>query len=217
MGSFIDLTGQKFGRLTVISRAAQAGRPYWHCHCSCGCVAIVRGSHLRGDTESCGCLRKERQGEAVTTHGASRRGPVHAAYLSWQQAKNRCLNRRDKSWKEWGGRGITVCERWQGFENFLADMGTKPPGMSLERLDNNGPYSPENCIWADWTTQARNRRNTPFIMVCGERHALTTACERYGIDAGWVRARKQHHKISLTEAFLDILDRRVHHAGTFRT
>ena len=163
MGRFIDLTGQKFGRLAAIKRADKhTSHAVWLCVCECGNEVLVRSCHLRsGHTQSCGCLQKERTSEASIKHGHNTKNKRTPEYNIWAMMIQRCENPKNKNYPDYGGRGVTVCERWKTFENFLADMGERPsPNHSLERVDNNKGYSPENCIWADKTIQARNQRTS---------------------------------------------------------
>lgn len=160
--SFIDRTGAVFGRLTVIRRAPNRGRHvYWVCLCACGTVVEVKGDHLKsGATSSCGCFKVERTVATKTTHGHARATTVGQSptYQSWSSMIQRCTNPKKAKWPYYGGRGITVCDRWHTFVNFLVDMGEKPEGLTLDCIDNDGNYEPGNVRWATPTEQARNRR-----------------------------------------------------------
>jgi hypothetical protein len=175
-----DLTGRRFGRLTVSAFAGLSScrRRLWVCACDCGATATVQSDYLlRGATSSCGCLRRDPA--LRVTHGASKT----LAYKRWVGMIQRCTNPRSQKWPDYGARGITVCARWsESFENFVADMGECPPGGSLDRIDNDGPYSPENCRWATHEQQASNRRNNTTIVVRGEHMTIAQACKRYGVS-----------------------------------
>lgn len=153
-----DMVGQKRGRLTVISRHGTTPdnqNATWLCKCECGKELVVPGSRLRnGNTQSCGCLHEERWRAAVVTHG------MHSTkmYRAWSEMKQRCINPSRPNYNNYGGRGIKICDRWLKFENFLADMGVRPEGMTLERKDPDGNYCPENCVWASYKVQASNKR-----------------------------------------------------------
>jgi len=161
-----DLTGQQFGRLKVIRRSNQTSPVRWHCECKCGrTLDPLSGNLVRGDIRSCGCLRKRTCAETGLrniTHGYSLNGKVRRTYKSWQSMKQRCGNPRAPNYKNYGSRGITVCKHWlNSFENFLADMGERPEGKTLDRYpDNNGNYESGNCRWATAKQQIANRRRS---------------------------------------------------------
>jgi len=161
MPAFIDISNQRFGRLAVIERAEQSGRnTMWRCRCDCGRETIVQANNLRrGASKSCGCLNAEWRKSYFTTHGHANKGHLSPTYQSWKGMLNRCTNPNGYDWKLYGGRGITVCDRWRhSFENFLADMGERPVGYSIERIDVNGNYEPDNCKWIPLGDQVKNRR-----------------------------------------------------------
>lgn len=204
--NFKDLTGQKFGRLTVITRAGTRGAyALWRCSCECGRESFVASASLRsGHTQSCGCLLREAISRA-RTHGCARYKRATPEYGTWRRAISRterqCVHRFDR----YGGRGIKMCQRWRkSFEAFIADMGHKPTAKhSLDRIDNNrgywcgkaecpecGPLGREpNCQWATKTEQMRNRISNHLLTFNGRTQTLTAWAEETGIGGPTIRYR----------------------------
>lgn len=199
MGRFIDLTGERFGRLRVLQRDGcnKHGQVKWWCRCDCGVEKHVLGMCLtRGETQSCGCLHKEKTSEASKTHGMTRT----QIYAIWHSMMDRCHLPTSDAYRRYGARGINVCAKWKKFENFYADMGDKPKGKSLERIDNNGDYSPENVIWADAKTQANNRRSNVILEHAGKKQTMQQWCDELGLKIGTVWARLNVYGYSVEKA-----------------
>lgn len=187
----IDLTGQKFTRLTVL-RSLPERRGHgvvWLCACDCGTSVKAPTAGLRnGNYKSCGCWRRDSAKSIFTKHLQS--GSME--FVSWQKAKQRCTNPRNEDWTQYGGRGIKMCARWlNNFEAFLKDMGERPsPTHSIDRIDPNGDYKPSNCRWATPAEQRRNQRTRIVkIRVGNEVLCLTDAASRSGIKRATVCAR----------------------------
>jgi hypothetical protein len=212
MPAIIDITGRVFSRLTVLSSAGQDKNhnSMWNCICTCGTQIVVQGNRLqRNHTRSCGCLLFDKNRDRLTTHGATRNDTSSPTYNTWVNMHQRCSNPNLPKWKNYGGRGITVCERWQDFAYFLADMGEKPEGKTIERVDNDAGYYPGNCVWADNRTQSRNKQDTIFITINGERRPLVAVCEEYGVS--YQRAWERHKSGTrpLTPAVFEAMKRKA--------
>lgn len=163
-----DMIGQRFGRLLVVRRAGSRRRKaVWSCRCDCGNDHEVVGQDLRaGKSHSCGCLQRELISARKTTHGATTTAGHWPEWGVWRQMLNRCYRPATASFRNYGGRGIRVCDRWRhgadgqtGFECFVADVGRRPgPSLQIDRIDNDGDYEPGNCRWVTAKQQAANRR-----------------------------------------------------------
>lgn len=192
---FQDLTGQFFNDWEVIQRAISnnsSNHIMWVCFCKCGKAKEVSGSDLKsGKSKNCGCKSIEKFIKRNITHGKTG-SPEFTCYY---RMKQRCYNPNTPNYSYYGGRGITVCNRWlESFENFLEDMGERPEGTSIERKDNNKGYCPENCVWATKKEQARNRRSNVLITLGGKTKCLQSWLEdklvkrstySYRIMRGW--------------------------------
>lgn len=162
MGKAIELTNKRFGRWValelVMVRTRNGTRADWKCLCDCGAIKQIPSSNLlRGMSKSCGCLKYDMRSTHCITHGHTI-GTPSPTYVSWYNIFSRCYNKKATGYKYWGGRGITICERWRDFTNFLTDMGERPEGKSIDRIDNEGNYEPGNCRWATSSEQNRNKR-----------------------------------------------------------
>ncbi len=159
------------------------------CRCSCGAIMRKRVSHIiRGEVKSCGCKTVEMKSKALIRHGYSRYKNVSSEYIIWSRMKSRCDNPADRNYFNYGGRGISICERWvNSFDNFIYDMGPKPsPKHSIDRIDNNGNYEPGNCRWATQAEQCNNTRRNARYYIDGGGETQAQLARRFGID---------HHKV----------------------
>lgn len=173
----IDLVGKTFGALAVIERAGSRprGGVMWACRCACGATTVVDGANLRkGATKSCGC--KQNAGQRAT-HGMA----GTPTYVSWLNMRARCNDPTADQFAHYGGRGVTVCEAWRSFEGFFADMGERPAGTTLDRIDPNGNYEASNCRWASAVEQARNRRGALLVAHNGVSATLGAWSDQSGI------------------------------------
>jgi hypothetical protein len=187
-----------FGRLNAIKYVGRkfGGNAYWLCRCECGEELEVRGSHLvDGNVKSCGCLTRDncaelgcKSGGWNRTHGAS----GTPTFQTWRGMFSRCFDPGHESYEDYGGRGIKVCDRWLEYENFVADMGQRPVGMTLDRENTDGNYEPGNCRWATNREQQTNKRNNVNLTFGGRTQTMVEWAEERGLDPGllWQRIRK---------------------------
>lgn len=186
-----ELAGRKFHKLTAVDRAgfrigAKCRKTLWRCLCDCGREAIVaQVDLLSGGTKSCGCII----GKHKRTHG----GTGTAEFRIWDLMRRRCSDSKHRSYKDYGGRGISVCERWKSdFATFLADMGPRPsPDHSIDRIKNDGNYEPDNCRWATRIEQSNNRRSSRFLTIGGETKTLAQWERQVGLNPGVLFRRLQ--------------------------
>lgn len=196
--NFRNLTGQTFGRLSVLSYAGRfphagkgANLAHWHCQCTCGAIICVRSWLLIGGyTRSCGCLQREEFSMRIRTHGCTR-GKITPEYHTWCGIIARCCNPKERGYKYYGGRGIRICDRWrESFAAFLEDMGPRPsPKHSIDRIDNDGHYEPGNCHWVTHKEQCWNRRSNVLVTIDGITKCVAEWCQLNKItpSVAWAR------------------------------
>ena len=196
LGKLIDLSGRKFGRLEVTNIHYSSNKKvYWKCLCDCGKIVDVHSSYLTcGDTKSCGCLSKDQAITTNTTHGGSKT----KLYRIWNAIKYRCENVNGQDYKDYGARGISVCQEWRhdfaAFRDWALANGYKD-GLSIDRINNNKGYSPINCRWADAYTQANNKRNNRWLEAGGEKMTISQWSRKIGrYDSNVRRSLKKNPK-----------------------
>lgn len=183
------MIGKRFNYLTVIEEVSRIHPkiPRYTCLCDCGNTKVVEGRKLReGTIKSCGCYAKLKTSDRSTKHGMTN----SSEYKTWCGMKRRCLNKNDKRYKDYGARNINICDRWiHSFEKFFLDMGSKPHGYSIERIDNNGNYEPNNCVWMKISDQTKNKRSNILLTYKKQTHILADWSRITGIKAGTIKAR----------------------------
>lgn len=197
-GRIKKLDGLVFGRLTVVGFSHMDKVAYWNCVCECGNNYVANGSRLRQcRVKSCGCLAKETAAKLLTTHGLSR-SPIYESYRSMLK---RCNSLTDKEYHNYGGRGITVCSRWlSSFENFALDMGERPEGKTLDRINTDGNYEPTNCKWSTHKVQANNKRNSVYLEIDGESKTISEWADISGIAYQTIQRRVKTYNWSHKDA-----------------
>lgn len=200
----IDLTGQTFGTWHVVKYSRYSYQPLWWCRCVCGTEREVSGAGLRsGKSLNCGCQRKTRR-----VHGHARQpGSKGRTYRIWKAMRSRCKPSY-KQRADYFDRGISVCSRWDDYEKFLADMGECPDGLSIDRIDNDKGYHPENCRWANRGTQRRNSRRVVMIKMDGDSLHLKDASSAIGVSDAAIYQERKRNGGTLQEAFDRVRARR---------
>jgi hypothetical protein len=192
MRTAVDLTGTVWGRWTVLHRAANPpgmSGPRWLCRCQCGTERVHCSGALRNGSTR-GCPRCATRVGRIPKHGHATRAGKTTEYSIWRGMRNRCFSPKCQEFKRYGARGITVVDAWRtSFETFLRDMGPRPKGCSLDRIDNDGPYSPENCHWATVTEQNNNSRRNRRVLVEGTTMTLSQAAAHYKVPYQTFRRR----------------------------
>jgi hypothetical protein len=200
----LDISGNVFGRLTAIKCVSDRGVKHrrWECSCICGSVqSVFQDALTSGRTKSCGCLRDEMTAIRSITHGHSLGRRESRELKAYNHAKSRCHNQKDPKYKNYGARGIAMCDEWRSdASKFINYMGPKPVGMTLERLDVNKGYQPGNCVWADSHTQSRNRTNTVFVTYNGERMVLKDCAIVAGVSYKSLHRRVKYRGQTADEA-----------------
>lgn len=181
-----SVIGERFGRLTIISQISKKGKANLVCICECGeHFTAYRSNIVTGKTKSCGCLNVE-----IVKNRSFKHGRIHKGeYTSWNQMKQRCQNKNNPAYKYYGARGISVCKKWQSFEGFHEDMGKRPRGHSIERINNNGNYCKSNCKWIPKTEQSKNRRGNIMITHNGVTKGIPEWSKDTGIASGTIKMR----------------------------
>lgn len=208
MSAVKDLTGQQFSRWTVLKRAENdaLGRARWHCVCQCGNTAIVHGQDLRqGKSRSCGCLQRDIASKIKTTHGASNT----RLFRIWCAMKQRCFDKNAQKFARYGGRGITICEEWLSFRVFSewAKQNGYADDLSIDRIDNDGNYTPENCRWSTNKEQARNKSTNHLLSFRGKTQSIAQWADETGISYHALRSRINQYHWSVERALTTPLRR----------
>lgn len=203
MSKLKDLTGEKFGRLTVLKRhgSNKKGQAMWMCECECGNIKIVNGSNLRtGHVMSCGCLNKELAKERFIKHNLR----YTKIYNVWRDMKYRCENKNNPQYKDYGGRGISVCDEWHDFNKFYnwAIENGYDEKLSIDRINNNEGYNPSNCRWTNAKIQSNNKRNNLIVDINGEKYTVAQLSEKTGI--GYEKLRLAYHKDNIMNIMQEV-------------
>ena len=201
MGALRDLTGMRFGKLTAVERdsSIRAGRTFWICQCDCGEIVSVRSNGLlTGNTQSCGCTRRDKlvaRNKSNSTHGAKRNGEVERLYSIWESMKRRCYSQSHEGYKYYGARGIVVCDEWkndyESFKKWSLSNGYNK-SLTIDRINADGNYCPENCRWTSAKEQANNRRNNRVVEYDGERFTIAQLSEKTGLSYRTLDYRLSH-------------------------
>ena len=207
---FRNFDGQRYGSLVILRDAGFSEMPcgqrarLFNCQCDCGNRTVVRLGALRsGQTTSCGCAKLRHLIDRSTKHGHKRKGQMTGTYSTWIGMRQRCCNPRSPRYMDYGGRGIGVCDRWlNSFENFLEDMGEKPEGLTLERVNNNGDYEPGNCIWGTYYVQGNNTRCNVRIWNGESYSSMKQFAKAFGIPYHTFRELYIYKKMSVEQILL---------------
>lgn len=188
-----DLTGKKFGMLTVIGlQDTDSRKTYWVCQCDCGNIKVVRSDSLQsGAIRSCGCMKKAQEKINLTKHHSHKMSGTRIYHI-WRGMKDRCYNVHSPSYYRWGGRGITICDEWKdnfsAFYSWAMENGYSE-NLTIDRIDNNGNYEPINCRWATIGEQSRNRESNVVIQIGNSKRTLREWCEIFELEYGTILAR----------------------------